>query len=71
VIVGAAIDLGRGVFPEQQGFPMMWVVAGSLMALGQVALWWAMRRTGFPRVRAGTCARGAGTTLRIGDWGTG
>ncbi len=37
ILVGAAIDLGRPFFPELQGYPLMWPVAG-LMALAGVLI---------------------------------
>lgn len=54
VLVGAAIDLGRPIFPEEKGYPMMWAVAGLLMALGQIALWYATRKKHDPRAYART-----------------
>lgn len=38
VLVGAAIDLGQGIFPEERGFPLMWPVAGLMALLGVLAL---------------------------------
>lgn len=43
IVVGAAIDLGRGWFPAERGYPMMWLVAGVLMLAGSLALWYASR----------------------------
>ncbi|HUF12832.1 MAG TPA: MFS transporter [Longimicrobiales bacterium] len=43
MMVGAAIDWGAGRYPAQQGFPMMWPMAG-LMALASVpVLLWSFR----------------------------
>ena len=43
MMVGAAIDWGAGRYPELQGFPMMWPMAG-LMALASVpVLLWSFR----------------------------
>jgi MFS family permease len=38
VAVGAAIDLGKPLFPTLEGYPMMWPVAGGLALLGLAAL---------------------------------
>ena len=44
MLVGAAIDWGAVRYPEFQGYPMMWPMAG-LMALASVpALWMSFRR---------------------------
>jgi MFS family permease len=34
LLVGAAIDLGAGIFPDEEGYPMMWPVVGGLALLG-------------------------------------
>lgn len=39
IIVGAAIDLGAGLFPEEQGYPMMWPVVGVMALLGAASLY--------------------------------
>jgi maltose/moltooligosaccharide transporter len=36
--VGLAIDQGRALFPELEGYPAMWPVAGGLVLLGALAL---------------------------------
>lgn len=41
VLVGAAIDLGARWFPEEEGYPLMWPIAGVLMLLGA----WALTRS--------------------------
>lgn len=38
VAVGAAIDLGKPLFPTLQGYPMMWPVAGGMALLGLLTL---------------------------------
>lgn len=38
VLVGAAIDLGRPLFPELDGYPFMWPVAGLMALLSLFAL---------------------------------
>ena len=56
ILVGGAIDVGRNWFPAEQGYPMMWLVAGVLMLAGSAALWYASldkhRRPGGPLPRA-------------------
>lgn len=54
MLVGAAIDWGAVHYPEFQGYPMMWPMAG-LMALASVpALLWSFRKTAHrPQVVAG------------------
>ncbi len=39
VIVGAAVDLGAGLFPEERGYPMMWPVVGVMALLGAASLY--------------------------------
>lgn len=39
VLVGAAIDHGAAIFPEQAGYPMMWPAAGVFALLSVGALW--------------------------------
>lgn len=41
ILVGAAIDMGRPIFPAERGYPMMWLLAGILMLGGSIALWYA------------------------------
>ena len=41
IVMGAAIDLGKGVFPSTHGYAAMWLLAGLLMLGGSVALWYA------------------------------
>lgn len=50
VVVGAAIDIGAAVFPESDGYPMMWPVAAAFAALSALALQRALhaRRTVAP-----------------------
>jgi MFS family permease len=43
LLVGAAIDLGSNWMPEEEGYPIMWPVAGSLILLGALALHFARR----------------------------
>jgi MFS family permease len=43
LLVGVAIDLGTGVFPDEEGYPMMWPVIGGLALLGSLALWRARK----------------------------
>jgi len=38
VVVGAAIDFGRPLFPGLDGYPLMWPVAGAMALLGGVIL---------------------------------
>lgn len=38
VLVGAAIDVGKLIYPAERGLPMMWAVAGLLMMAGTAAL---------------------------------
>jgi MFS family permease len=40
MIIGAAVDLGRPMFPEVRGYPMMWVVATTFMLLTM----WTLRK---------------------------
>lgn len=43
VVVGAAIDLGKPLFPAFEGYPMMWPVAGVMALLGLFTLRGALR----------------------------
>lgn len=52
VMVGIAIDLGRPLFPEYDGYPFMWPVAGLMALLGAMLLWRALGGTRTPRLRA-------------------
>lgn len=52
VMVGIAIDLGRPLFPEYDGYPFMWPVAGLMALLGAMLLWRALGGTRAPRLRA-------------------
>lgn len=45
VAVGAAIDLGKPLFPALEGYPMMWPVAGAMALLGLLTLRSALRVT--------------------------
>jgi hypothetical protein len=38
LLVGAAIDLAATWMPEQQGYPIMWPMAGTLILLGALVL---------------------------------
>lgn len=38
ILIGAVIDLGAAFMPAEQGYPLMWPVAGALMALSAFAL---------------------------------
>jgi MFS family permease len=38
LVVGAAIDLGALLLPEEQGYPFMWPVTGALVLLGALIL---------------------------------
>jgi hypothetical protein len=38
VLVGAAIDVGKLIYPAERGLPMMWAGAGLLMMAGTAAL---------------------------------
>jgi MFS family permease len=38
LLVGAAIDLGALLLPEEQGYPVMWPVTGVLVLLGALIL---------------------------------
>ncbi len=38
ILVGAAIDLGTAFFPDLEGYPAMWPVAGLLALLSVPAL---------------------------------
>jgi MFS family permease len=38
MIIGAAVDLGRPLFPEVKGYPMMWMVASLFMILTMITL---------------------------------
>jgi len=38
VVVGAAIDLGRPLFPTYEGYPLMWPIAGIMALAGVLAL---------------------------------
>lgn len=38
VMVGAAIDLGRPLFPQYEGYPMMWPIAGAMSLAGLILL---------------------------------
>lgn len=49
LVVGAAIDLARGVMPDTEGYPAMWPVAGALILAGAFALYLAGRAAGSPR----------------------
>ncbi len=51
MLVGAAIDLGKGFMPKVKGYPMMWPTVGVLAILGWLALWRTIvvaRRHGHP-----------------------
>jgi MFS family permease len=52
VAVGAAIDLGRPLFPALEGYPMMWPIAGGMALLGLLALKGSLRTTASPGSRA-------------------
>jgi maltose/moltooligosaccharide transporter len=43
LLVGAAIDLGRAWMPDQEGYPIMWPIAGTFVLLGAAVLYLAMR----------------------------
>lgn len=45
LIIGAAIDFGGGIFPDHDGYPVMWVASGTLAMLGAWALHRAHRAT--------------------------
>ncbi len=49
ILVGAAVDLAIGLFPEQRGYPMMWPVVGVMALLGAASLY---RITRLPNVPA-------------------
>lgn len=38
ILIGAVIDIGANFMPQEQGYPLMWPVAGLLMALSAFAL---------------------------------
>jgi MFS transporter, DHA1 family, multidrug resistance protein len=38
LVVGAAIDLGALLLPDEQGYPFMWLVTGALVLLGALIL---------------------------------
>ena len=46
MLVGAAIDWGAGRYPELQGFPMMWPMAGLMALLSVPVLLWSFRHGG-------------------------
>ncbi len=52
VAVGAAIDLGKPLFPGLEGYPLMWPVAGAMALLGLLAL-----RGALGAAAARNCAR--------------
>lgn len=43
ILIGAAIDAGAGIFPDERGYPFMWPIAGLMMLGGAAALTRAMR----------------------------
>lgn len=43
MLVGAAIDFGIRFYPEAQGYPMMWPMAGTLALLSVPTLLWSYR----------------------------
>jgi hypothetical protein len=43
ILIGAAIDLGAALFPDHDGYPMMWPAAGLFVLLGALALTLARR----------------------------
>jgi maltose/moltooligosaccharide transporter len=45
LLVGAAIDLGRTWMPDQEGYPIMWPIAGTFVLLGAGVLYLAMRKS--------------------------
>lgn len=63
VAVGAAIDLGKPLYPEYQGYPLMWPISGAMALLGLITLRAALRST--PR----DCA-GEGTQISFQRKGT-
>jgi maltose/moltooligosaccharide transporter len=45
LLVGAAIDLGRAWLPDQEGYPVMWPIAGTFVLLGAAVLYLTMRKS--------------------------
>jgi MFS family permease len=49
IVVGAAIDLAVPLFPEEQGYPIMWPVVGVMALLGAASLFRLTRLDSAPR----------------------